>query len=65
MWKEGVEKYGRKIGQKQRSSATRTQLRAYGPAYFKKLIMSAETLEINAVDKGFIGTNIDKPIQLA
>ena len=27
--------------------------------------MSAETLEINAVDKGFIGTNIDKPIQLA
>lgn len=65
VWKEGVEKYGRKIGQKQWSSATRTQLRAYGPAYFKKLIMSAETLEINAVDKGFIGTNIDKPVQLA
>lgn len=64
VWKEGVEKYGRKIGQKQWSSATRTQLRAYGPAYFKRLIMSAETLEINAVERGYIVGDINTPMQL-
>lgn len=64
LWNEGIEKYGRIVGYKQWSSASRTALRAYGPAYFKKLIMSAETLEVKAIDKGLYTEDLTTPIQL-
>lgn len=64
VWKEGVEKYGRIIGQKQWSSATRSQLRAYGPAYFKKIIMNADSIEVKALDMGLYDASITTSLKL-
>lgn len=50
VWKEGVEKYGRIIGHKQWGNASRTQLRAYAPAYFREQILDSVTVDAIIID---------------
>ena len=64
IWKEGEERYGRIVKTKQWSSATRSQLRAYGPAHFKKLILSSEEVEIKVLDKGYYDPDVGKSVEL-
>lgn len=64
IWKEGVERYGRIIGAKQWSNATRTQLRAYAPAHFKKLIVESEKVEVRAIDMALFDSSKTDSIQL-
>lgn len=64
VWKEGEERFGRIVKMKQWSSATRSQLRAYGPSYFKKLILSSEEVEIKVLDKGYYDPDIGKSVEL-
>ena len=64
VWKEGVERLGRIVKTKEWSSATRSQLRAYGPSWFKRLILSSDEVEIKILDKGFYDPSVGSSIKL-
>ena len=64
VWKEGVERLGRIVKTKEWGSATRSQLRAYGPSWFKRLILSSDEVEIKILDKGFYDPSVGKSIEL-
>lgn len=64
VWEEGLRDMGYVYGTKQWSNATKIRLRAYGPAYFKRLIVEAKSVEIRAIDKGYIDSQLKSSIRL-